>query len=75
MGTIKGVGRFYQQTFVDTYSKWATAKLYTTKTPYLYGMDSVGELVQSQPSSRSVARTSRCSSCSISLRLPRTLRI
>ena len=33
VGTIKGVGRIYQQTFVDTYSKWATAKLYTTKTP------------------------------------------
>ena len=32
-GTIKGVGRIYQQTFVDTYSKWAAAKLYTTKTP------------------------------------------
>jgi len=31
--TIKGVGRIYQQTFVDTYSKWAAAKLYTTKTP------------------------------------------
>ena len=26
------MGRIYQQTFVDTYSKWATAKLYTTKT-------------------------------------------
>lgn len=33
VGTLKGVGRIYQQTFVDTYSKWATAKLYTTKTP------------------------------------------
>lgn len=33
VGTMKGVGRIYQQTFVDTYSKWATAKLYTTKTP------------------------------------------
>lgn len=33
MGTIKGVGRIYQQTFVDTYSKVAFAKLYTTKTP------------------------------------------
>jgi transposase InsO family protein len=33
VGSIKGVGRIYQQTFVDTYSKWATAKLYTTKTP------------------------------------------
>jgi hypothetical protein len=25
VGTVKGVGRIYQQTFVDTYSKWATA--------------------------------------------------
>ena len=33
VGTIKGIGRIYQQTFVDTYSKWAAAKLYTTKTP------------------------------------------
>ena len=33
MGTFKGVGRIYQQTFVDTYSKVAFAKLYTTKTP------------------------------------------
>jgi len=30
---LANVGRVYQQTFVDTYSKWATAKLYTTKTP------------------------------------------
>jgi transposase InsO family protein len=33
VGTLKGVGRVYQQTFVDTYSKTAFAKLYTTKTP------------------------------------------
>lgn len=33
VGTLKGVGRIYQQTFVDTYSKVACAKLYTTKTP------------------------------------------
>ena len=33
VGTLKGVGRIYQQTFVDTYSKWSAAKLYTTKTP------------------------------------------
>lgn len=33
VGTIKGVGRIYQQTFVDTYSKVAVAKLYSTKTP------------------------------------------
>ena len=30
---MKGVGRIYQQTFVDTYSKIAHCKLYTTKTP------------------------------------------
>ncbi len=33
VGTLKGIGRIYQQTFVDTYSKVAFAKLYTTKTP------------------------------------------
>lgn len=33
VGTLKGVGRVYQQTFVDTYSKIAICKLYTTKTP------------------------------------------
>jgi hypothetical protein len=32
VGTIKGVGRIYQQTFIDTYSKVATAKLYDRKT-------------------------------------------
>ena len=33
VGTLKGVGRIYQQSFVDTYSKVAAAKLYTSKTP------------------------------------------
>lgn len=33
VGTLKGVGRIYQQTFIDTYSKVAFAKLYDTKTP------------------------------------------
>ncbi len=33
VGTLKGVGRIYQQTYVDTYCKVAHAKLYTTKTP------------------------------------------
>ena len=33
VGSIKGIGRIYQQTFVDTYSKIAACKLYTTKTP------------------------------------------
>ena len=32
VGHIKGVGHIYQQTFVDTYSKVALAKLYTEKT-------------------------------------------
>ncbi len=33
VGTLKGVGRVYQQSYVDTYAKTAHAKLYTTKTP------------------------------------------
>lgn len=33
VGNMKGVGRIYQQTFVDTYAKVAFAKLYATKTP------------------------------------------
>jgi len=33
VGTLKGVGRVYQQTYIDTYCKIAHAKLYTTKTP------------------------------------------
>src|ERR1044071_5885566 len=31
VGTIKGVGRIYQQTFIDTYSQFAFAKLYDRK--------------------------------------------
>ena len=33
VGTLKGVGRLYQQTVIDTYSKVGFAKLYTRKTP------------------------------------------
>lgn len=44
VGTLKGVGRIYQQTFVDTYSKWAAAKLYTTKTP-ITGADLLNDKV------------------------------
>lgn len=33
VGNLKGVGRIYQQTFIDTYSKVVHCKLYTTKTP------------------------------------------
>ncbi len=33
VGNLKGVGRIYQQTFINTYSKVVHCKLYTTKTP------------------------------------------
>jgi transposase InsO family protein len=33
VGSLKGVGRVYQQTFIDTYAKVAFAKLYDRKTP------------------------------------------
>ena len=33
VGNTKGVGRIYQQTFIDTYAKVALAKLYDRKTP------------------------------------------
>ena len=32
-GSLKGVGRVYQQTYVDTYAKVGFAKLYDRKTP------------------------------------------
>src|ERR1700716_2625916 len=33
VGNLKGVGRVYQQTFIDTYAKIGFAKLYDRKTP------------------------------------------
>jgi hypothetical protein len=33
VGNLKGVGRVYQQTFIDTYATLACAKLYDRKTP------------------------------------------
>ena len=33
VGTMKGVGRIYQQTFIDTYAKVGFAKVYDKKTP------------------------------------------
>ena len=33
VGTLKEVGRIYQQTFIDTYAKVTFAKLYDRKTP------------------------------------------
>lgn len=44
VGTIKGIGRIYQQTFVDTYSKVAACKLYTSKTP-ITGADLLNDKV------------------------------
>ena len=35
VGTIKGVGRIYQQTYIDTYRKLAIVKLYQQNTPLL----------------------------------------
>jgi len=32
VGTLKGVGRIYQQTFINTYTKVGFAKLYDRKT-------------------------------------------
>jgi hypothetical protein len=34
VGNMKGVGRIYQQTFIDTYSRVAFVKLYDRKTPW-----------------------------------------
>lgn len=33
VGTLKGVGRIYQQTFIDTYCKVGFAKVYDRKNP------------------------------------------
>jgi transposase InsO family protein len=44
VGNIKGVGRIYQQTFIDTYSKVAMAKLYDRKNA-ITAADMVNDLV------------------------------
>lgn len=44
VGTIKGVGRIYQQTFIDTYTKVAHAKLYDSKQA-LVAADMLNDLV------------------------------
>ena len=44
VGTLKGVGRVYQQTYIDTYAKVAHAKLYTNKTP-ITGADILNDKV------------------------------
>jgi hypothetical protein len=35
VGTLKGVGRVYRRTFIDTYAKAGFAKLYDCKTPIM----------------------------------------
>ena len=55
MGTIKGVGRIYQQTFVDTYSRVAMAKLYTEKTAI-----TAADLLNDRVSPSSTAREYHC---------------
>ncbi len=44
VGTIKGIGRIYQQTFIDTYSRVAFAKLYTEKTA-ITAADTLNDMV------------------------------
>ena len=41
VGTLKGVGRVYQQTVIDTYAKIAFAKLYDRKTPMQTFLDAL----------------------------------
>ena len=45
VGTLKGVGRIYQQTAIDTYSKVAFAKLYDRKTPLVLATDLLNDRV------------------------------
>jgi len=45
VGTIKGIGRIYQQTFIDTYTKVAFAKLYDRKNA-LVAADMLNDQVQ-----------------------------
>ena len=44
VGTLKGVGRIYQQTFIDTYTKVAFAKLYDRKNA-LVAADMLNDMV------------------------------
>ena len=44
VGTLKGIGRIYQQTYVDTYSKHALCKLYTMRNA-LVAADMLNDLV------------------------------
>lgn len=45
VGTLKGVGRIYQQTFIDTYSKVGCTKLYDRKTTPVTAADLLNDRV------------------------------
>jgi transposase InsO family protein len=45
VGNIKGVGRIYQQTFIDTYTKVAFAKVYDRKTALVVAADLLNDRV------------------------------
>jgi hypothetical protein len=53
---MKGVGRIYQQTFIDTYAKVAFAKLYDRKTPITAAESQV---TQTRPVARQPFRIER----------------
>ena len=55
VGNLKGVGRVYQQTFIDTYTKVACAKLYDRKTPI-----TAADLLNDRVFRSSTAMTSSC---------------
>jgi transglutaminase-like putative cysteine protease len=58
VGTMKGVGRIYQQTFIDTYAKVAFAKLYDRKTPI-----TAADLLNDRVVPSTTRMRSRCSGC------------
>ena len=59
VGTLKGVGRIYQQSFLDTYTKLAFAKLYERKTP-LVAADLLNDRVIPFFDEHEVTRCSGC---------------
>ena len=60
VGNLKGVGRIYQQTFIDTYAKVAFAKLYDRKTPITAAELLNDRVLAPQPPSRHPAEQCPC---------------
>ena len=58
VGTLKGVGRIYQQTFIDTYAKVGFAKLYDVKTAI-----TAADLLNDQAPPFYDEHASRCAGC------------